>query len=154
MKKILIIDDEMSVRRMLTSFLSKHGYDAESTISGKQGIQLLKERDYDLVLCDYRLKDYDGLEFFKEIKKIRPDVTVIFITGYVNLKIAVELIRDGAYQYLAKPLNPDELLAMVEKALASPEKVKVSSRRKGEEKETGQQEYVIGTSDSSKELLK
>src|SRR5690554_474148 len=154
MKKILIIDDEMSVRRMLTSFLSKHGYDAESTISGRQGLQLLKEQNFDLVLCDYRLKDFDGLEFFKEIRKIRPDVTVIFITGYVNLKIAVELIRDGAYQYLAKPLDPGELLAMVKKALSNPEKIKVSSRQKGEEKDNAQQEYVIGTSESSKDLLK
>src|SRR5690606_1737237 len=99
MKKILIIDDEMSVCEMLTRFLAKNGYDAESTIYGKQGLQLLKEHNYDLLLCDYRLKDYDGNEYFKEIRKIRPDVTVIFITGYVNLKIAVDLIKDGAYQY-------------------------------------------------------
>src|SRR5690554_4806997 len=144
MKRILIIDDEMSVCEMLTRFLIKNGYEAESTIYGKQGLQLLKENYYDLILCDYRLKDFDGIEYFKEIKKIRPDVTVIFITGYVNLKIAVELIRDGAYQYLAKPLDPGELLAMVKKALSNPEKIKVSSRQKGEEKDNAQQEYVIG----------
>lgn len=154
MKKILIIDDEMSVCEMLTRFLSKKGYDTDATISGKQGMQFLKEGNYDLVLCDYRLKDYDGLEFFQEIKKIRPDVTVIFITGYVNLKIAVELIRDGAYQYLAKPLDPDELLGMVEKALSNPEKIKLSPHREGKEKDGGHQEYVIGTGESSKELLR
>src|SRR5690554_4895465 len=135
MKKILIIDDEMSVCEMLTRFLAKNGYEAESTIYGKQGLQLLKEHNYDLLLCDYRLKDYDGNEYFKEIRKIRPDVTVIFITGYVNLKIAVDLIKEGAYQYLAKPLNPDELLVMVERALSNPEKVKFSPEGLGKEKE-------------------
>src|SRR5690606_38425259 len=155
MKKILIIDDEMSVCNMLTRFLSKNGYDAVSTISGKQGIQLLKEQHFDLILCDYRLKDTDGLEFFKEIKKIRKDMTVIFITGYVNLKIAVDLIKDGAYQYLAKPLNPDELLVMIEKALSHPEKVKVSAQKPGAQNpDNPNVEFIIGTSEPSKELLK
>lgn len=154
MKKILIIDDELSVCNMLTKFLTKNGYEAESTISGKQGIQLLKEQHFDLILCDYRLKDFDGLEFFKEIRAVRPDVIVIFITGYVNLKIAVDLIKDGAYQYLAKPLNPDELLVMIEKALSNPEKVKVSSSKRNKDKGAAHEEYVIGTSESSKELLK
>lgn len=150
MKKILIIDDEMSVCNMLTKFLTKNGYDAESTISGKQGIQLLKDHHYDLILCDYRLKDIDGLEFFKEIKKVNSQVIVIFITGYVNLKIAVDLIKDGAYQYLAKPLNPDELLVMIEKALSNPEKVKMPSQKT----DSVQDEYVIGKSEPSKEMLK
>src|SRR5690554_1037536 len=155
MKKILIIDDEMSVCNMLTRFLSKNGYEAESTISGKQGIQLIKEGHYDLILCDYRLKDFDGLEFFKEIKKIRRDMIVIFITGYVNLKIAVDLIKDGAYQYLAKPLNPDELLIMIEKALSHPEKVKVGPHNPGSlTPDSLNEEFIIGTSEPSKELLK
>ena len=154
MKKILIIDDEVSVCEMLTRFLVKKGYGAESTVYGKQGLQLLKEFDYDLILCDYRLKDYDGNEYFKEIKKIRPEITVIFITGYVNLKIAVELIKDGAYQYLAKPLNPDDLLVMVERALSNPEKVKISPKGKDKERGNSQQEYVVGTSAASKKLLK
>lgn len=140
---------------MLTRFLTKNGYEAESTISGKQGIQLLKEQHFDLVLCDYRLKDFDGLEFFKEIKKVRKDMIVIFITGYVNLKIAVDLIKDGAYQYLAKPLNPDELLVMIEKALSHPEKVKVTSQKNDNPGPgTLHDEYIIGTSEPSKELLK
>src|SRR5690606_34544578 len=155
MKKILIIDDELSVCNMLTKFLTKNGYEAESTISGKQGIQLLKEHHFDLILCDYRLKDVDGLEFFKEIRVVRPDVIVIFITGYVNLKIAVDLIKDGAYQYLAKPLNPDELLVMVEKALSHPEKVKVSAQKPDTQNpDNPNVEFIIGTSEPSKELLK
>lgn len=154
MKRILIIDDEMSVCEMLTRFLIKNGYEAESTIYGKQGLQLLKENYYDLILCDYRLKDFDGIEYFKEIKKIRPDVTVIFITGYVNLKIAVDLIKDGAYQYLAKPLNPDELLTMVERALSNPEKVKISSKGNRKEKSNSGQEYVVGASEPSRNMLK
>ncbi|MEX2592094.1 MAG: sigma-54 dependent transcriptional regulator [Anditalea sp.] len=154
MKKILIIDDELSVCNMLTKFLSKNGYNADSTISAKQGLQILKDEHYDLILCDYRLKDTDGLEFFKEIKKVRSDVIVIFITGYVNLKIAVDLIKDGAYHYLAKPLNPDELLGMIEKALSNPEKVKVSSKKTDKNKSGDNEEYVIGKSEPSKELLK
>src|SRR5690606_11598190 len=153
MKKILIIDDELSVCNMLTKFLTKNGYEAESTISGKQGIQLLKEQHYDLILCDYRLKDIDGLEFFKEIKKVRKDMIVIFITGYVNLKIAVDLIKDGAYQYLAKPLNPDELLVMIEKALSHPEKVKLPSQKADSPNpDSLNDEYIVGTSEPSKEL--
>src|SRR5690606_22414221 len=75
--------------------------------------------------------------------------------GYVNLKIAVDLIKDGAYQYLAKPLNPDELLVMVEKALSHPEKVKLTSQKTGSPNPDNlNDEYVIGTSEPSKELLR
>jgi two-component system response regulator HydG len=160
MKNILIIDDELSMCQLLEKFLSKKGFHVEVTISGKQGLTLVKDKFFDVILCDYRLGDISGEELFEKIKNESPDSKVIFITGYANLNIAVNLIKDGAYHYLAKPLNPDELLEIINHSL-SVEKTSSGGgqKRHKEEPQTGEEEsqplpdYVYGSSQSSRKML-
>src|SRR5690606_12516368 len=115
---------------------------------------------YDVILCDYRLTDITAEDLFDEIKKNSNNSVVIFITGYANLNIAVNLIKEGAYHYLAKPLNPDELLEIINKSLSAerpaPLKARTSSREvisdNGEESRP-LEDYVYGSSPSSKKML-
>lgn len=159
MKNVLIIDDELSMCRLLEKFLSKEGYNVEATISGKQGLNLLKDQFYDIILCDYRLTDITAEELFEKIKTNSPDSVVIFITGYANLNIAVNLIKDGAYHYLAKPLNPDELLEIIQQSLSEKKKgsSKISQVNKlsieDAEDSPPLENYVYGISTASKKIM-
>lgn len=118
MKSILIVDDEINICTLLSRFLSKHGFKTDSTMSGSQALKMLKEQPYDLVLCDYRLKDTDGARLLNDIRQQSPKTVVIIITGYSDVRIAVEMVKNGAYDYISKPLYPDEILSLVNKALA------------------------------------
>lgn len=159
MKNILVIDDELSMCTLLEKFLSKNGFNVESTISGKQGVHLMKNKFYDVILCDYRLTDITAEDLFDEIKKNSHNSVVIFITGYANLNIAVNLIKEGAYHYLAKPLNPDELLEIINNSLSAERPaLKARSTIREASSETNEEsqvleDYVYGSSPSSKKML-
>src|SRR5690554_3471941 len=160
MKNILVIDDELSMCTLLEKFLSKNGFNVESTISGKQGVHLMKNKFYDVILCDYRLTDITAEDLFDEIKRNSNNSVVIFITGYANLNIAVNLIKEGAYHYLAKPLNPDELLEIINKSLSAERpslKPRGNTMREtaSEKNQESQplEDYVYGSSASSKKML-
>jgi two-component system, NtrC family, response regulator HydG len=117
MKRILIIDDDIDMCQLLSRFLQRKGFETEIATNGKKGILAFKESTFDLVLCDFRLGDKDGTEVLKEIKQINHDVPVIIITGYSDIKTAVEIIKQGAFDYITKPLVPDEVLNLINKAL-------------------------------------
>lgn len=156
MKKILIIDDELSMCRLLEKFLIKEGFHVEATISGKEGMKLVKENFFDIILCDYRLGDITAEELFDKIKAHSPDSVVIFITGYANLNIAINLIKEGAYHYLAKPLNPDELLQIINNSLSgkrnrSPKQSTIPAEE--EEASAPLENYVYGNSKASQKIM-
>src|ERR1700761_6294805 len=117
MKKILIIDDEVNVALLLSKFLTRNGFEVQTATTGNNALEHLKSGDYSLVLCDFRLEDTDGREMLKSIKTTYPNTGVIIITGYSDIKMAVELIKMGAYDYITKPLYPDEILNTVKKAI-------------------------------------
>ncbi len=117
MKKILIIDDDMDMCQLLSRFLQRKGFETATASNGNKGIVAFKEGKFDLVLCDFRLGDKEGVEVLKEIKQINHAVQVIIITGYSDIKMAVEVIRQGAFDYITKPLVPDEVLNIINKAL-------------------------------------
>ncbi len=119
MKKILIIDDDIDMCQLLARFLQRKGFETDFATSGNKGIAAFKEKHFDLVLCDFRLGDKEGAEVLKEIKLINHDTAVIIITGYSDIKVAVEVIKQGAYDYITKPLVPDEVLNLINRALDS-----------------------------------
>ncbi len=159
MKKILIIDDEVNVAQLLSKFLTRNGFEVSAASSGTSGLEYLKNSEFDLVLCDFRLEDTDGREMLKKIKKHYPQTGVIIITGYSDIKMAVELIKMGAYDYISKPLYPDEILNTINKALEThhalveeeqeQEEAKKTVKANNKQNSTG---IVIGTSKASKEL--
>jgi two-component system response regulator HydG len=117
MKKILIIDDDIDMCHLLSRFLQRKGFETDFASSGSKGVAKFKESKFDLVLCDFRLGDKEGTEVLKEIKEIQQDAMVIIITGYSDIKTAVAIIKQGAYDYITKPLIPDEVLNLINKAL-------------------------------------
>ena len=117
-KKILIVDDDVDLCLLLSRFLSKNGYLTASAHSGAKGVEAYGKDEFDAVICDYRLGDMDGVQFITALKKVNPNVGILVITGYSDIKTAVEVIKMGAYDYITKPLIPDEVLSILRKLLA------------------------------------
>jgi two-component system response regulator HydG len=119
-KKILIIDDDFDMCTLLSRFLEKKGYQTEVAHNGAKGLAKFNEEHFDIVLCDFRLGDKDGKDVLAKIKEVKPETIVIIITGYSDIKTAVDVIKLGAFDYITKPLIPDEVINVIEKALATP----------------------------------
>jgi len=117
MQKILIIDDDRDMCLLLKRFLTRHGFEVLEAYSGKKALELLETVEPDLVMCDFRLEDMEGNVLLGKIKERYAHVPVIIITGYSDIKIAVEVMKMGAYDYITKPLFPDEILVTIKKAL-------------------------------------
>lgn len=127
MQKILIIDDDRDMCLLLKRFLTRHGFEVLEAYNGKKSLELLDETEPSLVMCDFRLEDMEGNVLLGKIKEKYPHLPVIIITGYSDIKIAVEVMKMGAYDYITKPLFPDEILVTIRKALetsASPAETK------------------------------
>jgi len=116
-KTILIADDEFGIRESLEKVLSKAGYKTLVAGSGSEAVALLNKKKVDLVLTDLKMPDGGGLELLKEIKKKSPDIEVILLTGYGSIEIAVEAMREGAYDFIAKPPKKAIILNAIEKAI-------------------------------------
>ncbi|GAB4383222.1 MAG: sigma-54 dependent transcriptional regulator [Salibacteraceae bacterium] len=117
MAKILVIDDDADICTLLSGFLERKGFSVDFAYTAKKGLQKLKDSDFDLVLCDFRLPDAEGMEVLNTIREQHPCTRVIVITGYSDVKIAVNCIRKGAIDYVTKPLHPEEILHSVERGL-------------------------------------
>jgi two-component system, NtrC family, response regulator HydG len=118
MKRILIIDDDVDMCTLLGNFLQRKGFEAVTCQTGNKGIEKFKESLFDVVLCDFRLGDTDGRKVLQEIKTLKPGVVFIFITGYSDLRMAVEVIRNGAFDYISKPLIPEEVINVINRGCA------------------------------------
>ncbi len=117
MQTILIIDDDRDMCLLLKRFLTRHGYEVLESYNGKKALELLENTEPSLVMCDFRLEDMEGNVLLGKIKERYPHLPVIIITGYSDIKIAVEVMKMGAYDYITKPLFPDEILVTIKQAL-------------------------------------
>lgn len=117
MKKILLIEDDLSYQKLIKGFLGKHGYQVFCCEQKKEAIQVLKNEQVDLTLTDYWLPDGTGLEILQHVKAFYPQLKVIFISNYSEVRIAVKAMKVGAFEYITKPINPDELLQTIQQAL-------------------------------------
>ncbi|HDM75435.1 MAG TPA: sigma-54-dependent Fis family transcriptional regulator [Deltaproteobacteria bacterium] len=115
--RILVVDDEVIARENLEHILKKEGYEVVSVDSGTRALDELERKEFDLVLTDLRMQHVDGMQVLERTKSTYPDVEVIVITGYATVCSAVEAMQKGAYHYLAKPYNIDEVRILVKKAL-------------------------------------
>lgn len=115
--KILIIDDDLSMRELLEYMLSRQGYEVSCAKSGREAITMLEKNSYDLLLCDIRLGDITGLDVLRASKANNPGTVVIMISAYSSAETAVEAMNNGAYDYVPKPFNAEELEATIAKAL-------------------------------------
>jgi len=114
--RILIVDDELVVRDSLERWFRAEGYEAQATAGARQALALA-DRNWDLALIDIKMPGMDGLQLQERLKETDPDCVIIIMTGYATVETAVQALKHGAYDYLAKPVDPDALEHMVEKAL-------------------------------------
>lgn len=115
---ILVVDDDISHCTILQALLRGWGYNVALANSGRQALEQVRERVFDLVLCDVRMAEMDGIATLKEIKALNPAIPVLIMTAYSSVETAVEALKTGALDYLIKPLDFDNLQATLEKALA------------------------------------
>jgi DNA-binding NtrC family response regulator len=145
MSKILVIEDEASIRRVLVKILSEesNSYMVDAAEDGLMGIDMIKETDYDLVLCDIKMPKMDGIEVLEAAKKIKPETAIVMISGHGDLDTAVETMRLGAFDYISKPPDLNRLLNTVRNALDNTELVVENKRLK---KKVSQKYEMIGES--------
>ena len=112
---ILIVDDEKNQREMLEGFLRKQGYGAQAVEDGQKALEYFRGGSFDLVLTDYRMPGMDGVQLLREIKRLNPEGVVVIMTAYGTVSTAVAAMKKGAYDYLTKPIDLDELLLLIQR---------------------------------------
>ncbi|WP_188049035.1 sigma-54 dependent transcriptional regulator [Flavobacterium sp. GP15] len=118
MARILLIEDDVPFCKLLEKFLIKKSFEIVTAFSGSEAKIKIKDTDFDLIMTDLRLPDYDGIELMAEIKTINPNVPILLMTGYSDVSTAVKAIKNGATDYISKPFNPEEVLLVITNALA------------------------------------
>lgn len=160
MPNILIIEDDAAFCQMLQRFLTKRGYNVQASYNAPEAKSKFKKMDFDLVLTDLRLPDYDGIQLLSDIKAVNPQTQVILMTGYAQVASAVDAMKRGAFDYISKPFTPDDIVLLIEKALDSPVKHKKPDAKKVPAASPPKMEShtankkVTGVSEASKQLDK
>jgi two-component system response regulator HydG len=153
MPHILIIDDDPDICLLLDNYFSKKGFDVQTASNGNSAIEILKKSSVEVVLCDFKLPDYTGIEILQKIKIINPLTQVIIITGYSDVRVAVEALKKGAFEYVTKPLYPDEILMTVKSALKSKNLPK-DHRKASRKSKSKKAEYINGVSQQAQTVEK
>ena len=115
--RLLVIDDEEIVIKSCKRTLSPEGYIVDTALSGKEGLELFKNNQYDLVIVDLKMPEMNGIEFMRQIKELKPEQKIMIMTGYDTIDHIVESISSGAAHYLEKPFTPLTLLERVKEVL-------------------------------------
>ena len=150
MRKILVIDDDIYMCNLLVDFLQQKGHTVKGTFTGKGGKRLVRSNDFDVVLCDFRLPDTDGKEILKFIRSMKPATSVIIMTAYSDIKMAVSLIKSGAFDYVTKPVQPEEILQLINNASEDRER----TDHKNIENTSFSDNFITGKSNRMKEVMK
>lgn len=148
MAKILIIDDETAIRRILREILEHEKYQVDDAASAIEALPLVKENEYDAILCDIKMPQMDGIEFLEEAKKIS-DAPVIMISGHGTIDTAVEAIKKGAFDYISKPPDLNRLLITLRNAL---DKSQLMTETKALKKVVNRKYQMIGSSAPMNEI--
>lgn len=158
MKQILLVEDDLTYSRIVKTFLEKNGYAVQTTVKVKVAQQILATDKFDLIIADFRLPDGTGMELLQWTKSKYPQTQVILITHYSDIRIAIKAMKLGAFEYITKPINPDELLATVKESLSVKNKeVKNPSSTPEEidnEDKVAKDSYVVGSSAEAEKLEK
>jgi len=152
MYKILVVDDDKDMCMLLDRFLTRNGYSVKSLHTGKDALQYLQKNKPDIILCDFRLDDMTGSKLLQKIKEMIPTALVIIITGYSDVKDAVEVMKMGAYDYVTKPLFPDEILLTIKKALSAQGAKEKKEEIKPDIEAT--EEHIYGNSPEFQNIIK
>jgi len=153
MTDILLVDDEKSVSSTISMFLKKEGYRVEESSSGKEAVEKLKTKFFDLVITDLKMKPIDGLQVLRETKNINPLTEVILMTGFGTVESGVEAMRLGAYDYIQKPFDKEEFVILVGKALERKQLLTEVEHLQEELKEKYRFENIVGNSNEMMDVF-
>ena len=151
--RILIVDDEPSQREMLGGYLTKQGYKVYTTGSGKEGLALCTDNSFELALVDLKMPQMNGIEFIRELKNVSPDTQALIMTAYGSLETAIEAMKQGAYDYISKPIDLEELKINIRKVLENQTILAENEFLKEQLDEKYKDTEIIGKSKSMKEVL-
>ena len=150
--KLLVVDDELHVRESLSRWFVEDGYEVETASSGKEALSALGRGRYDAVITDIRMPGMDGLDLQRRIREVSPQVPIILITAYASVSTAVQALKEGAYDYVTKPFDPEALSRVVQKACAAlrlqEENVKLKERLAA-----SAPELILGDSPAMKRVM-
>ena len=116
-RRILVIDDDPLIRKTLTERLTEEKFSVSMAKDGREGLEVFRSDEFDLVLLDYSMPDTDGLAVLEKLKVRVPDQVVIMMTGYSSVENAVRAVRMGVYDYIVKPFDMDQMLLTIDKSL-------------------------------------
>ena len=144
--KILVVDDEVIVRESLGGWLERDGHKVDKAASGEEALEKCKNTRYDILLLDIKMEGMSGLDVLKKIKENDPDVFVVMITAYGSIPSAIQAMKSGAYEYLLKPFDPDELMVLIEKIMKHQAETRETHFLREQYRERTRFESMIGQS--------
>ncbi|HEY7914869.1 MAG TPA: sigma-54 dependent transcriptional regulator, partial [Blastocatellia bacterium] len=151
--RILIVDDEDIVRQSLAGWFGEEGYVTDVAQSGKEALEKLASARWDIFLLDIRMPGMDGLELQRRIKESHPESTIIIMTAYASVETAVEAMKQGAYDYIVKPFDPDDLEHIIRNAIERKRLVAENAQLKNKIEELNLMHEIVGTSPSIRRVL-
>jgi two-component system, NtrC family, response regulator HydG len=151
--KLLIVDDELSVRDSLAKWFHEEGYEVGTAEDANSALTKMAEKSWDAALCDIKMRGTDGIELQRRMHEIDPNLIVIMMTGYASVETAVTALKNGAYDYVTKPLDPDEIAHLVKKALAHKRTEEENVRLRETVAEVARPEEIIGESEAMQKVF-
>jgi len=151
--KLLIVDDELSVRDSLAKWFVEEGYEVATAENANEALTRVAEQTFDVALVDIKMRGTDGIELQRRLHEIYPDMLVIIMTGYASVETAVAALKNGAYDYVNKPLDPDEIAHIIAKAMSHRRTQQENVRLKETVAEIGRPSDIIGQSAAMKHVF-
>jgi two-component system response regulator AtoC len=154
LRNVLVVDDDASMRHLLSVILRDHGFEPRAVASGEDALKELDARDYDLVLTDVRMPGMGGLELLREVQRRDPEVVVVVMSAYGSQEAAIDAVKAGAYDYLSKPFRPDEVVLLLRKAEERERLARENRRLRGELARAYRPDAIVGASEAIQDLLR
>ena len=151
--KILIVDDELIMRESLAGWLERDGHAVQTAASGEEALEMVKETQFDIFLVDIKMEGISGLDVLRSVRETDPEADVVMITAYGSIPSAIEAMKDGAYDYMLKPFDPNELGVLIEKIIHHQEQAREVIYLKEQVKERTRFESMIGQSKPMQEIF-
>ena len=151
--KILIVEDELIMRESLAGWLERDGHAVKAAASGEEALEKIKEAHFDILLVDIKMEGMSGLDVLRRVKESDPDSEVVMITAYGSIPSAIEAMKDGAFDYMLKPFDPNELGVLIEKIIQHQEQARENIYLKEQYKERTRFESMIGQSRPMQEIF-
>ena len=150
---ILVIDDERSIRDSLRHWFEEDGFPVETAANATAALELLQRRRVDIVLLDIKLPGMDGMELLKRLRSLSPELVVIMITAFASVETAVRALKDGAYDYVTKPFDPDDLNRLIRRAIGQRVLTEENRRLKAKIDELALVDDIIGESEAMRRVV-